>query len=109
MRIWSIYSMYRYLTQSGASVVLFLFACIAPAAILFLILQKPWKGMPLSNTQVVPSIINGAITALYFVLWGKGLRSYGPVSILNEIHSHRTLITDLQFVIDQLLSVVIII
>ncbi|RYR71977.1 hypothetical protein Ahy_A02g006186 [Arachis hypogaea] len=77
--------MYRYLTQSGASVVLFLFACIAPAAILFLILQKPWKGMPLSNTQVVPSIINGAITALYFVLWGKGLRSYGPVrAILSE-------------------------
>ncbi|KAL4299039.1 hypothetical protein AHAS_Ahas17G0061000 [Arachis hypogaea] len=64
MRIWSIYSMYRYLTQSGASVVFFLFACIAPAAILFLILQKPWKGRPLSNTQVVSSIINGAITAL---------------------------------------------
>ncbi|RYQ86346.1 hypothetical protein Ahy_B10g106019 isoform B [Arachis hypogaea] len=85
MRIWSIYSMYRYLTQSGASVVLFLFACIAPAAILFLILQKPWKGRPLSNTQVVPSIINGAITALYFVLWGKGLRSCGPVrAILSE-------------------------
>ncbi|RYR32700.1 hypothetical protein Ahy_A10g047231 isoform C [Arachis hypogaea] len=85
MRIWSIYSMYRYLTQSGASVVLFLFACIAPAAILFLILQKPWKGRPLSNTQVVPSIINGAITALYFVLWGNGLRSCGPVrAILSE-------------------------
>ncbi|RYQ93413.1 hypothetical protein Ahy_B09g099691 [Arachis hypogaea] len=64
MRIWSIYSMYRYLTQSGASVVLFLFACIAPAAILFLILQKSWKGKSLSNTQVVPSIINGAIIAL---------------------------------------------
>ncbi|XP_072058086.1 uncharacterized protein [Arachis hypogaea] len=83
MRIWSIYSIYRYLTQSGSSVVLFLFACIAPAAIFFLILQKSWKGRPLSNTQinltVVPSIINGAIIALYFVLWGKGLRSCGPV------------------------------
>ncbi|QHN86739.1 uncharacterized protein DS421_16g548840 [Arachis hypogaea] len=82
MRIWSIYFMYRYLTQSGASIVLFLFACIAPAAILFLILQKPWKGRPLSNTQVVPSIINGAITALYFVLWGKGLRSCGPIRLV---------------------------
>ncbi|XLU75312.1 hypothetical protein S245_034365, partial [Arachis hypogaea] len=50
-----------------------------------------WKGRPLSNTQsaiykpihsypkVVPSIINGAITALYFVLWGKRLRSCEPV------------------------------
>ncbi|RYQ94404.1 hypothetical protein Ahy_B08g089304 [Arachis hypogaea] len=61
MRIWSIYSMYRYLTQSGA------------------------LGRLLSNTQVVPSIINGAITALYFVLWEKGLRSCGPVrAILSE-------------------------
>ncbi|KAK7381080.1 hypothetical protein VNO78_33604 [Psophocarpus tetragonolobus] len=85
MRIWSIYSMYRYLLQTGASVVLFLFACLAPAAILFLILQKPWKGRPLSNTQVVPSIINGGITALYLVLWGKGLKSCGPVrAILAE-------------------------
>lgn len=29
--------------------------------------------------QVVPSIINGGITALYFILWGKGLRSCGPL------------------------------
>ncbi|TKY46512.1 membrane protein [Spatholobus suberectus] len=85
MRIWSIYSMYRYFLQTGASVVLFLFACLAPASILFLILQKPWKGRPLSNTQVVPSIINGCITALYLVLWGKGLKSCGPVrAILAE-------------------------
>ncbi|KAE9612577.1 hypothetical protein Lalb_Chr06g0174551 [Lupinus albus] len=85
MRIWSIYSMYRYFSQTGASVVLFLFTCLAPASILFLILQKPWKGRPLSNTQVVPSIINGAITALYLVLWGKGLKSCGPVrAILAE-------------------------
>ncbi|KAG4395843.1 hypothetical protein AAZX31_19G043700 [Glycine max] len=85
MRIWSIYSMYRYFLQTGASVVLFLFACLAPASILFLILQKPWKGRPLSNAQVVPSIINGGITALYLVLWGKGLKSCGPVrAILAE-------------------------
>ncbi|QCD93385.1 Cation efflux protein [Vigna unguiculata] len=85
MRIWSIYSMYRYIQQTGASVVLFLFACLAPASILFLILQKPWRGRPLSNTQVVPSIINGGITALYLVLWGKGLKSCGPArAILAE-------------------------
>ncbi|GAU36543.1 hypothetical protein TSUD_277490 [Trifolium subterraneum] len=77
--------MFRYLSQTGASVVLFLFACLAPAAVLFLILQKPWKGRPLSNAQVVPSIINGFITALYLVLWGKGLKSCGPVrAILGE-------------------------
>ncbi|KAG6392622.1 hypothetical protein SASPL_146846 [Salvia splendens] len=75
MRIWSIYSVYRYLSQTGASVVLFIFSCLVPSSILFLLMQKPWKGRPLSNTQVVPSVINGGITALYFILWGKGLRS----------------------------------
>ncbi|XWS36930.1 hypothetical protein CRYUN_Cryun20dG0127600 [Craigia yunnanensis] len=85
LRIWSVYSMYRYLTQTGASVVLFIFSCLVPSSILFLLLQKPWKGRPLSNTQVVPSVINGAITALYFFLWGKGLKSCGPLrAILAE-------------------------
>lgn len=85
MRIWSVYSMYRYLTQTGAPVILFLFCCLVPASVLFLILQKPWKGRPLSNQQVVPSIINGGITALYFIMWGKGLKSCGPVrAILAE-------------------------
>ncbi|XVF31609.1 hypothetical protein REPUB_Repub17cG0006000 [Reevesia pubescens] len=37
------------------------------------------------NFQVVPSVINGAITALYFILWGKGLKSCGPLrAILAE-------------------------
>ncbi|XP_062102704.1 uncharacterized protein LOC133812884, partial [Humulus lupulus] len=85
MRIWSIYSLYRYLSHAGASAVLFLFTCLVPSSILFLVLQKPWKGRPLSNTQVVPSIINGGIIALYFVLWGKGLKSFGPLrAILAE-------------------------
>ncbi|KAL6520105.1 hypothetical protein OROHE_017248 [Orobanche hederae] len=85
MRIWSVYSMYRYLSQTGASVVLFIFSCLVPTSILFLLLQKPWKGRPLSNTQVVPSVINGGITALYFILWGKGLKSCGPLrAILAE-------------------------
>ncbi|KAH6784632.1 zinc transporter [Perilla frutescens var. hirtella] len=82
MRIWSIYSVYRYLSQTGASVVLFIFCCLVPSSILFLLLQKPWKGRPLSNTQVVPSVINGGITALYFILWGKGLRSCGPLRVI---------------------------
>ncbi|KAK8658639.1 hypothetical protein V6N13_036842 [Hibiscus sabdariffa] len=74
-----------YLTQTGASVILFIFCCLVPSSILFLLLQVPWKGRSLSNTQVVPSIINGAITALYFILWGKGLKSCGPLrSILAE-------------------------
>ncbi|KAA3461047.1 zinc transporter 5 [Gossypium australe] len=85
LRIWSVYSMYRYLTQTGASVILFIFSCLVPSSILFLLLQKPWKGRSLSNTQVVPSVINGAITALYFILWGKGLKSCGPLrAILAE-------------------------
>nr|DAD31818.1 TPA_asm: hypothetical protein HUJ06_010669 [Nelumbo nucifera] len=79
MRIWSVYSMYHYLSENGASVVAFIFSCLVPSSILFLALQRPWKGRPLANTQVVPSIINGGITALYFVMWGKGLRSCGPL------------------------------
>ncbi|KAK1372263.1 zinc transporter 5 [Heracleum sosnowskyi] len=85
LRIWSVYSMYRYLSHTGASVVLFIFTCVVPSAFIFLVLQKPWKGRPLSNSQVIPSVINGGITALYFVLWGKGLKSCGPVrAILGE-------------------------
>ncbi|KAG5400764.1 hypothetical protein IGI04_015371 [Brassica rapa subsp. trilocularis] len=84
-RIWSVYSMYRYLNQTGAPVVLFLFCCLLPSSFIFLILQKPWKGRALSNQQIVPSLINGVITALYFILWGKGLKSCGPLrAILSE-------------------------
>ncbi|CAI9110677.1 OLC1v1010743C1 [Oldenlandia corymbosa var. corymbosa] len=82
MRIWSVYSMYHYLSQTGASVVLFIFSCLVPACLLFLVLQKPWKGRPLSNAQVIPSVINGGLTALYFILWGKGLQSCGPLRII---------------------------
>ncbi|GAV89544.1 hypothetical protein CFOL_v3_32958 [Cephalotus follicularis] len=85
MRIWSVYSMYQYLSQTGASVILFIFCCLVPSTIIFLLLQKPWKGRHLVNTQVVPSVINGGITALYFILWGKGLKSCGPLrAILAE-------------------------
>lgn len=85
MRIWSIYSMYQYLSQSESSVVLFIFSCLVPSSIVFLALQKPWRGRPLSNTQVVPSMINGAITALYFILWVKGVKACGPLrAILAE-------------------------
>ncbi|KAJ8622864.1 hypothetical protein MRB53_031393 [Persea americana] len=85
MRVWSIYSMYQYLSQQGASVALFIFACLVPSSIIFLALQKPWKGRALSNSQVIPSIINGGITALYFILWGKGIKSCGPLrAILAE-------------------------
>lgn len=77
--------MYRYLNQTGAPVVLFLFCCLVPSSFIFLILQKPWKGRALSSQQIVPSLINGVITALYFILWGKGLKSCGPLrAILSE-------------------------
>uniref|UniRef100_A0A803M4C8 Zinc transporter 5 n=1 Tax=Chenopodium quinoa TaxID=63459 RepID=A0A803M4C8_CHEQI len=85
MRIWSIYSMYHYLSQSESSVVLYIFSCLVPSSIVFLVLQKPWRGRPLSNTQIVPSLINGAITALYFILWVKGVKACGPLrAILAE-------------------------
>ncbi|KAJ6805902.1 hypothetical protein M6B38_313960 [Iris pallida] len=85
MRIWSVYSMYHYLSQQGEPVVVFLFSCLVPASIIFLVLQKPWKGRPLPNSQVVPSVVNGGILSLYFVVWGKGLLSCGPlVALLAE-------------------------
>ncbi|KAK3036562.1 LOW QUALITY PROTEIN: hypothetical protein RJ639_031003, partial [Escallonia herrerae] len=38
-----------------------------------------------SHCLTVPSIRNGGITALYFIMWGKGLKSCGPVrAILAE-------------------------
>ncbi|WVZ69241.1 hypothetical protein U9M48_018057 [Paspalum notatum var. saurae] len=43
---------------------------------------KPWKGRPLPNSQVVPTVVNGGILALYFVLWGKGLIACGPLIAL---------------------------
>lgn len=79
MRIWSVYLMYHYLSEQGASVLVFVFSILVPSCIYFLVSQKPWKGRPLSSQQVVPSIINGAITALYYILWTKGLQSCGPL------------------------------
>ncbi|KAF9625591.1 hypothetical protein IFM89_024364 [Coptis chinensis] len=71
--------MYHYLSEQGARVLFFVFSILLPSSILFLVLQKPWKGRPLSSQQVVPSLINGAITALYFILWTNGLKSCGPL------------------------------
>ncbi|KAJ3670652.1 hypothetical protein LUZ60_008078 [Juncus effusus] len=82
MRIWSVYSMYRYVTSKEESIVAFIFTCLVPSAIIFLALQKPWKGRPLPNSQVVPTIVNGGIMALYFILWGKGLLTCGPLLAL---------------------------
>ncbi|XP_074583774.1 uncharacterized protein LOC141839836 isoform X2 [Curcuma longa] len=82
MRIWSVYSLYHYLAHQGDSVVAFIFSCLVPASIIFLSLQKPWKGKPLQNSQVIPTVINGGIMASYFVLWGKGLQSCGPLIAL---------------------------
>ncbi|XP_020588474.1 uncharacterized protein LOC110030213 [Phalaenopsis equestris] len=82
MRIWSVYALYHHLSRKGDSVILFIFSCLVPASIIFLLLQKPWKGRPLPNSQVVPTIINGAIMALFLILWGKGLLSCGPLITL---------------------------
>ncbi|PKA59695.1 hypothetical protein AXF42_Ash011819 [Apostasia shenzhenica] len=82
MRIWSVYALYHHLSKEGDSVILFVFCCLVPASMIFLLLQRPWKGRPLPNSQVVPTIINGAIMALYFILWGKGLLSCGPLFTL---------------------------
>ncbi|XP_078164011.1 zinc transporter isoform X1 [Carex rostrata] len=82
MRIWSVYSLYRYVSTQEESIVAFIFTCLVPAAIIFLVLQKPWKGRALPNSQVVPTVVNGGIMALYYVLWGKGLLTCGPLLAL---------------------------
>ncbi|XP_074562217.1 uncharacterized protein LOC141818662 isoform X1 [Curcuma longa] len=82
MRIWSVYSLHHYLAHHGESVVPFIFSCLVPASVIFLVLQKPWQGRPLPNSQIIPTVINGGIMALYFVLWGKGLQSCGPLIAL---------------------------
>ncbi|XP_078164016.1 zinc transporter isoform X5 [Carex rostrata] len=46
------------------------------------IISKPWKGRALPNSQVVPTVVNGGIMALYYVLWGKGLLTCGPLLAL---------------------------
>ncbi|PWZ29921.1 hypothetical protein Zm00014a_008456 [Zea mays] len=85
MRIWSVYSLYSSLSNSGDSIVGFIFSCLVPSSIIFLVLQKPWRGRPLPNSQVVPTVVNGGIMAFYFVLWGKGLLACGPlVALLAE-------------------------
>ncbi|KAM0933195.1 hypothetical protein DsansV1_C37g0232461 [Dioscorea sansibarensis] len=81
-RIWSVYSLHQYLSQQGDSVLVFMFCCLLPASIIFLVLQKPWKGRSLPNSQVVATVINGGIMALYFICWGKGLLSCGPLIAL---------------------------
>ncbi|KAJ1687447.1 hypothetical protein LUZ63_018837 [Rhynchospora breviuscula] len=82
MRIWSVYSLYRYVSTQEESIVAFIFTCLVPATIIFLVLQKPWKGRALPNSQVVPTVVNGGIMALYYVLWGKGLLACGPLLAL---------------------------
>ncbi|KAF3788836.1 hypothetical protein EJ110_NYTH20166 [Nymphaea thermarum] len=82
LRIWSVFSMYQYVTEEEVSVLVFIFSCLVPSSVIFLASQKPWRGRSLSNSQVVPSIINGGIMALYFILWGKGLKTCGPIRVL---------------------------
>ncbi|XP_078431237.1 zinc transporter isoform X1 [Wolffia australiana] len=85
LRIWSIYSLYHYLSSSKVSAVLFLYCSLVPASIIFLALQKPWRGKSMSNSQVMPSIINGGIVAFYYILWAKGLQTCGPlIAVLAE-------------------------
>ncbi|CAN6451607.1 unnamed protein product [Victoria cruziana] len=82
LRIWSVFSMYQYVTDEEVSVLVFIFSCLVPSCIIFLASQKPWRGRSLSNSQVVPSVINGGIMALYFILWGKGLKTCGPIRVI---------------------------
>ncbi|MCO5573383.1 hypothetical protein L7F22_027153 [Adiantum nelumboides] len=79
LRLLSVYTVYQYLLLSGSSVVVFTFSCISTAALIFLIVHRPWRGRSLTTYQLVPSIINGAFLSLSYVLWGLGLRACGPL------------------------------
>lgn len=79
LRLLSVYVVYQYLTASDSSVVIFTFLSVLAAAVLFLIVHHPWRGRPLTTHQIVPTIINGALLALSYVMWGHGLRACGPL------------------------------
>ncbi|CAM6109641.1 unnamed protein product [Calypogeia fissa] len=78
-RLLSVYALYQYLMGGKSSVVVFTFGTLLGSTIIFFAIQKPWKGRPLSQSQLVPTLINGGVLALSLVLWGKGLRACGPV------------------------------
>ncbi|CAI5464862.1 unnamed protein product [Closterium sp. Yama58-4] len=52
LRVLSVFAAYRFLVESDVSVLLFAFFSLLGAAILFFLLQRPWKGKRLTNTQV---------------------------------------------------------
>ncbi|KAG6541805.1 hypothetical protein Mapa_016821 [Marchantia paleacea] len=84
-RLLSVYGLYQYLIGAKISVVVFMFGSLLGSAAVFFAIQKPWKGRPLSRSQIVPTAINGGVLALSLVLWGRGLQTCGPVrTILAE-------------------------
>ncbi|CAI5523682.1 unnamed protein product [Closterium sp. Naga37s-1] len=103
LRVLSVFAAYRFLVESDVSVLLFAFFSLLGAAILFFLLQRPWKGKRLTNTQVAPrshsgdhrfclpdtqwgiSVMNGGVLALAVVTWAYGLKQCGPLrSVMAE-------------------------
>ncbi|KAL2621828.1 hypothetical protein R1flu_002033 [Riccia fluitans] len=84
-RLLSVYGLYHYLIGAKISVVVFMFGSLLGSTAVFFGIQKPWKGRPLTRSQITPTVINGAVLAFSLVLWGRGLQTCGPVrTILAE-------------------------
>ncbi|CAI5963101.1 unnamed protein product [Closterium sp. NIES-65] len=85
LRVLSVFAAYRFLVESDVSVLLFAFFSLLGAAILFFLLQRPWKGKRLTNTQWGISVMNGGVLALAVVTWAYGLKQCGPLrSVMAE-------------------------
>lgn len=82
LRLAALYAAFHFLVKSGTPVVLFIFFCLSAAAVIFFVLQQPWRGRKLQTAQWLLAVLNGAVMALSQVLWALGLVKCGPIRIV---------------------------
>ncbi|EFJ16281.1 hypothetical protein SELMODRAFT_116452, partial [Selaginella moellendorffii] len=81
LRLLSVYALFKFLSARNGteSIVVFTFVCSLASGALFLIFQRPWRGRPLTTSQIYLTALNGGVLALALLLWGKSLQACGPV------------------------------
>eukprot|EP00850_Spirogloea_muscicola_P018579 SM000172S03052 [mRNA] locus=s172:61120:67258:- [translate_table: standard] len=82
LRLLAVYGAYHYLAATHASAVILTFWCLLGAAVIFVLLQRPWAGRTLPMSTWVPTILNGAIMALSLLFFFIALRNSGPIRTL---------------------------
>ena len=79
LRVLAVYSAHAYLSRYAGDVVYFVAASLIGAALLFLGLQQPWRGRPLTREQWAPVILSGTVLVLSQLLWTYALKNSGPI------------------------------